>query len=63
MRLKVRKPSIPERLWPPLAAGLLMLVVGAAAYVTSQPFLYPSLGPTAFLQRGKTERGEKKKAK
>jgi len=50
MRLKVRKPSIPERLWPPLAAGLLMLIVGAAAYVTSQPFLYPSLGPTAFLQ-------------
>jgi hypothetical protein len=50
MRFKVRKPSIPERLWPPLAAGLLMLVVGAAAYATSQPFLYPSLGPTAFLQ-------------
>lgn len=50
MRLKVRKPSIPERLWPPLAAGILMLVVGAVAYATSQPFLYPSLGPTAFLQ-------------
>jgi hypothetical protein len=50
MRLKVHKPTIPERLWPPLAAGLLMLVVGAVAYATSQPFLYPSLGPTAFLQ-------------
>jgi hypothetical protein len=50
MRLSVHKPTIPERLWPPLAAGLLMLVVGAVAYATSQPFLYPSLGPTAFLQ-------------
>ncbi|HEX7102297.1 MAG TPA: hypothetical protein VF201_06600, partial [Nitrolancea sp.] len=27
-----------------------MLVVGTVAYATSQPFLYPSLGPTAFLQ-------------
>ncbi len=27
-----------------------MLVVGVAAYATNQPFLYPSLGPTAFLQ-------------
>jgi hypothetical protein len=39
-----------ERFWPPIAAGLLMLVVGGTAYFTSQPFLYPSLGPTAFLQ-------------
>ncbi len=27
-----------------------MLVVGLTAYFTNQPFLYPSLGPTAFLQ-------------
>ncbi|HVX30992.1 MAG TPA: HPP family protein [Nitrolancea sp.] len=50
MHIKMRKPSMPEPLWPPFAAGFLMLVVGVVAYVTSQPFLYPSLGPTAFLQ-------------
>ena len=49
MHFIARKP-IPERLWPPLAAGALMLVIGIVAYVTRQPFLYPSLGPTAFLQ-------------
>lgn len=27
-----------------------MAVVGVAAYFTGQPLLYPSLGPTAFLQ-------------
>ncbi len=41
---------ISERFWPAIAAGVLMLVVGLTAYFTSQPFLYPSLGPTAFLQ-------------
>ncbi len=41
---------ISERYWPALAAGALMLVVGLTAYFTNQPFLYPSLGPTAFLQ-------------
>jgi hypothetical protein len=50
MRHIAHKPSIPERFWPSLVAGLLMLVVGGVAYVARQPFLYPSLGPTAFLQ-------------
>ena len=50
MRLLVSKQSMSESYWFALAAGALMLVVGAAAYVTRQPFLYPSLGSTAFLQ-------------
>ena len=41
---------ISERFWPAIAAGVLMLVVGLTAYFTNQPFLYPSLGPTAILQ-------------
>jgi hypothetical protein len=27
-----------------------MLLIGSAAYVTRQPFIYPSLSPTAFLE-------------
>ena len=30
-------------------AAALMLVVGATAYLAGQPWLFPSLGPTAYL--------------
>ncbi len=33
-----------------VAAAVLILLVGAVAFVTKQPYLYPALGPTAFLQ-------------
>ena len=42
--------SVSERYWAAIAAGVLMLVVGLIAYFANQPFIYPSLGPTAFLQ-------------
>jgi len=44
------RPAIPERVWAPLAAGLLILAVGGAGLLLHQPLLFPSLGPTAFLQ-------------
>ncbi len=33
-----------------VAAAVLILLVGAVAFYTKQPYLYPALGPTAFLQ-------------
>lgn len=32
-----------------LRAGLLLAVTGAAAVLTGRPFLFPSLGPSAYL--------------
>src|SRR5262249_57148702 len=34
----------------PLVAGGLMLFVGVLAFIAKCPSLFPSLGPTAFLQ-------------
>jgi hypothetical protein len=48
-----RQPSLaglPDALWAPVAGGALTLVVGAAALAIGQPWLAPSLGPTAYLQ-------------
>jgi len=45
-----QKPSIPEMVWAPLAAGALILMVGLLGLAAHQPLLFPSLGPTAFLQ-------------
>ncbi len=42
--------AIPDPVWAPLAAGGLMLLIGAVALAAGQPYLFPSLGPTAFLQ-------------
>ena len=44
------KPFIPDAVWAPISAGVLLLVVGVLGLVTHQPLLFPSLGPTAFLQ-------------
>jgi len=43
-------PSIPDAIWAPLSAGLLILAVGLVGLGLHQPLLFPSLGPTAFLQ-------------
>ncbi len=43
-------PEVPDILWGPLAAGALMIVIGLFGFITKQPLLFPSLGPTAFLQ-------------
>jgi HPP family len=44
------KPPIPDWVWAPLVSGGLMLLVGGLGLVAHQPWLFPSLGPTAFLQ-------------
>ncbi len=43
-------PEVPNIIWGPLAAGALIIMIGALGVYASQPLLFPSLGPTAFLQ-------------
>ncbi len=43
-------PQIPDILWDPLAAAVLLIVIGLLGVLTNEPLLFPSLGPTAFLQ-------------
>jgi hypothetical protein len=43
-------PNVPDIVWAPLAAAFLMLIVGLIGLLAHQPWLFPSLGPTAFLQ-------------
>lgn len=40
-----------------LYAGLLFAVLGAVAWATGQPFIFPSLGPSAFLLAFEREAG------
>ncbi len=42
--------AIPDLLWMPVTAGLLILLPGVLGLLLHQPWLFPSLGPTAFLQ-------------
>ena len=42
--------TIPDWIWSPLAVGALLAVPGVASLMMGQPWLFPSLGPTAFLQ-------------
>jgi hypothetical protein len=45
--------ALPDPIWAPLAVALLTLAVGVPALLFGlQPWLLPSLGPTAFLQTG-----------
>ncbi|MFL5674133.1 MAG: HPP family protein, partial [Chloroflexota bacterium] len=41
--------SIPDAVWGPAIAGLLLLGVGALGLLVGKPWLLPSLGPTAVL--------------
>jgi hypothetical protein len=41
--------ALMEAAWAPLAGALLVGVVGVLALVAGQPWLLPSLGPTAYL--------------
>lgn len=36
--------------YPPLSAALVIAAIAALAILTRQPWLFPSLGPTVFLQ-------------
>lgn len=42
--------AIPDVVWAPVVSGILMVVPGVLSLVTAQAWLFPSLGPTAFLQ-------------
>jgi len=42
--------AFPEILWSPISGALLVLAVGLAGWIAGQPWLIPSLGPTAYLQ-------------
>lgn len=41
---------IPDAVWAPVTAGVLMLIIGFTGIIASMPWLFPSLGPTAYLQ-------------
>jgi hypothetical protein len=49
-----------RRVWTSLYAGLLFTVLGALAWATGQPFIFPSLGPSAFVLAfdRRSDRGE-----
>lgn len=53
MREKTR--TVPLFVWGPLSAGFLILIVGWLGVISGQSWLFPSLGPTAFLQAEKPE--------
>ena len=41
---------IPDLIWAPIAVGGLLGVAGLLGLAVGEPWLFPSLGPTAFLQ-------------
>jgi len=41
---------LPDWLWAPLAGGVSVLIIGMLGLWAHQPWLFPSLGPTIFLQ-------------
>jgi hypothetical protein len=45
-----RVAAVPDAIWTPLAVGGLLLAVGLIGLASGQPWLFPSLGPTAYLQ-------------
>jgi CBS-domain-containing membrane protein len=42
--------AIPELIWAPLVGAVLTLIPGLIGLAAGNPWLFPSLGPTAFLQ-------------
>ncbi len=45
--------EVPDSLWAPLWEGALILIVGLTAWAAGQPWLFASLGPTAYEQAEK----------
>lgn len=41
--------ALPDAVWAPLVVAGLLAVVGAIALAAGQPWLFPSLGPSAYL--------------
>lgn len=42
--------KVPDSIWGPPAVGSILLAAGLIGLAFGQPWLFPSLGPTAFLQ-------------
>ena len=42
--------GIPDSIWAPVMGGFLILIAGVIGLIAGQPWLFPSLGPTAYLQ-------------
>ena len=42
--------AIPDQVWAPLMSGLLTLIVGGLSLLAGTVWLFPSLGPTIYLQ-------------
>lgn len=42
--------AIPELVWAPIVGRVLTLIPGLIGLAAGNPWLFPSLGPTAFLQ-------------
>ncbi len=40
---------IPDSVWGPVVAGILLVIVGLIGLAAGQPWLFPSLGPTAYM--------------
>lgn len=41
--------NVPDIVWATIVSGILILIAGAFGYVFRKPWLFASLGPTAFL--------------
>ena len=46
---RVRLKSIPDWIWAPTVSALLLLVSGGLGILCGQPWIFPSLGPSALL--------------
>ena len=45
--------AVPDQIWAPLMSGILILIVGAVSVLAGMVWLFPSLGPTIYLQTQK----------
>jgi hypothetical protein len=45
--------AIPDQLWAPLTSAILTLIVGGLSLLAGMVWLFPSLGPTIYLQTQK----------
>jgi CBS-domain-containing membrane protein len=42
--------AIPDAIWAPISGGILTLIPGLLGFATGNLWLFPSLGPSAYLQ-------------
>lgn len=50
--------AVPEIAWAPVVGGVLTLIPGLLGLAAGNPWLFPSLGPTAFLQAANPQQPE-----